>query len=152
MLKNFVGNIVILAVVVVGFLFMPIYYMAQIDMARSQEEILSEVQLFLDKVADTHVITEADLEDFTLAMSSTSIPVKFEVIREERQVNPDPASTTGGTHTTWVPSDDIYSYEEGDIIIVRITQIGKNFYQTFSFKGLGMYTPELNFTLSRMVR
>ena len=154
MSKNVVGTIILTAVIIVGFLFMPFYYTAQIDMARSQEVLLNEVQLFIDKVADTHVITEEDLEDFTLAMASTTIPVKFEIFREARQVNPDPASheTPKATYTTWVPTDEIYNYDDGDIIIIRVSQIGENFYQSFSKRALGMYTPEVDFTLSRMVR
>lgn len=154
MSKNFVGNIILLAIVVAGFLFMPIYYAGQVDMARSQEVLLNEVQLFIDKVADTHQITDADLDDFTLAMAGTTVPVKFEIYREARQVNPDPASTTipKKTYTSWVPTDDIRSYDNGDIIIVTVSQIGSNFYQSFSSRALGMYTPKVNFTLSRMVR
>lgn len=154
MAKNFIGTIIICAIVVVGFLFMPTYYMAQIDMARAQEELLCEVELFLDKVADTKIITEDDIKDFTLAMAGTSVPVTFEILREARQVNPDPTSITipKKTYTTWIPTDDIYEYDDGDIIIVRVEQVGQNFYQSFSRRALGMYTPEVEFTLSRMVR
>lgn len=154
MSKNFIGTVILVAVVVAGFLFMPVYYMAQIDMARAQEELLNETQLFLDKVADTHKITEADLEDFTLAMAGTTVPVKFEIFREARQVNPDPASTTvpKATYTSWVPTDQIYEYDNGDIVIIRVSQVGDNFYQSFSIRALGMYTPRVDFTLSRMVR
>lgn len=154
MSKNFIGTIVLAAIVVAGFLFMPTYYMSTIDMARSQEELLNEVELFLDKVADTHIITEADLEDFTLAMAGTTVPVKFEILREARQVNPDPASTTTpkATYTSWVPTDEIYSYDSGDIIIVRVSQVGDSFLQSFSSRALGMFTPRVEFTLSRMVR
>lgn len=152
--KNFIGAVILTAIVVVGFLFMPVYYMAQIDMARSQEELLNEVQQFLDKVADTKEITKADLEDFTLAMAGTTVPVKFEIFREARQVNPDPASTTipRKTYTSWIPTDDIYTYDDGDNIIIRVSQIGDSFYQSFSIKALGMYTPRVDFTLGRMVR
>lgn len=154
MSKNFIGTVILLSIIVVGFLFMPVYYAAQIDMAKAQEELLNETQLFLDKVADTKVITDKDLEDFTLAMAGTTVPVKFTIYREARQVNPDPASTTipKATHTTWVPTDDIYRYDDGDIIIVEVTQIGENFYQSFSLRALGMFTPKISFRLSRMVR
>lgn len=153
MSKNFIGVIITVAIIVFGFLFMPNYYAGNIDTARAQEELLNEVQLFLDKVADTRQITKADLEDFTLAMSGTTIPIKFDIQREARQVNPDPASTTvpKKTYTTWVPTDEIYEYDDGDIIIIRIEQVGMNFYQSFSLKALGMYTPEVKFTLSRRV-
>lgn len=153
MSKHFIGITILVAIIVVGFLFMPNYYNGQIDTARAQEELLNEVNLFLDKVADTKQITKADLEDFTLAMSGTSIPVKFEIVREARQVNPDPASTTipKKTYTTWVPTDDIYAYDDGDVIKISVSQIGMNFYQSFSMKALGMYTPEVDFTLARRV-
>lgn len=152
--KNFIGTIVTTIIVIVGFLFLSIYYGGLVDMARSQSELLNEVQFFLDKVADTKTITERDLEDFTLAMAGTTVPVKFELLREARQVNPDPASTTvpKKTYTTWVPTEDVYRYDDGDIIIIRISQIGSNFYQSFSERVLRMYTPKVEFTLSRVVR
>jgi hypothetical protein len=154
MSKNFIGSVILVAIIVVGFLFMPIYYMAQIDMSRAQEELLNETQLFIDKVADTKKITQRDLEDFTLAMAGTTVPVKFEIIREVHQVNPDPASTTTprATYSSWVPVDDISKFNDGDILIVRVDQIGKSLYQSFTVRALGMYTPEVDFTLSRMVR
>lgn len=154
MSKSFIGTIIQIAIIVVGFLMLPIYYMGVIEMAKAPEVLLNETQLFLDKVSDTKKITKADLEDFTLAMSSTSVPVKFEIFKEIHQVNPDPTSTTDpkATYSTWVPEDDIYNYKSGDIIIIRVDQIGKNLYQSFSIKSLGMYTPEVDFHLSRMVR
>lgn len=154
MSKNVVGTVILVALIVVGFLFMPVYYMAQVDMARSQEQLLSEVQLFIDKVSDTKEITNKDLEDFTLAMASTSIPVKFEVTREVRQVNPDPLSTTNPkkTITNWIPTDDISKFHTGDIVTVEIEQVGENLYQSFARRVLGMYTPTVEFRLSRMVR
>ena len=154
MSKNFIGVILTVCLVLAGFIVMPIYYMAQIDMARAQEEILNEVQLFLDKVADTHEITELDLEDFTLAMAGTSVPVTFEITKEKRQVNPNPAASGDEkpTHTTWVTDDDIYRYDDGDLIFVEIKQVGENFYQSFASRALGMYTPKVEFRLGRMVR
>lgn len=154
MSRQFIGTIILVAIVVAGFLFMPIFYMAQIDTARSQEVLLNEVQLFLDQVSDTKEINEQMLEDFTLAMASTSIPVEFEIKREARQVNPDPASTSipQETYTSWVPTDDIYTYDSGDIIIIEVKQVGENFYQSFGKRALGLYTPELEFILSRMIR
>ena len=154
MSKNFIGTVILAALVIAGFLILPAYYTAQIDTAKAQEVLLNEVQNFLDKVADTHEITEKDLEDFTLAMASTSIPVTFEIYRDARQVNPDPASVEipRPTYTAWVPTDEIYWYEDGDIITVEIKQVGENFYQSFSKRALGMFTPKVEFSLSRMVR
>lgn len=154
MSKNFIGTVILTAIVIAGFLFYSIYNTSQIDFARAQEELFNEVHLFLDKVADTKQITKADLEDFTLAMSGTTIPIKFEIVREARQVNPDPASITvpKKTYTTWVPTEDIYRYDDGDFLKITVTQTGKNFYQSFSASALGMYTPEIEFTLGRMVR
>lgn len=154
MSKNFIGVILLCALVVYGYYIMPIYFTTQIDMAKSQEIILNETEYFLDKVADTREITEKDLEDFTLGMASTIVPINFEIRREEKQVNPDPASTKvpKTTHTTWVPSEDIYNYNTGDIIIITVEQIGQSYGQSFSNKALHMFTPEIEFTLSRMVR
>jgi hypothetical protein len=131
-------------------------------MPKAYDIISNEVQLFLDKARDTKYITETDLKDFTLAMGSTSIPIKFEILRETRQVNPDPATGNTATYTSWVPIDhvapnpnpnNIYSkLDTGDIIIIRVSQNGDSFYQSFAIKALGMYVPKIEFTLSRMVR
>ena len=153
MSKNFIGTIILLLIIVVGFIFMPMYSMAQIDTARAQEEILNDVTLLLDKIKDTKKLTDNDLKDFTLAMGSTSIPISFVIIREVREVNPDPASVTvpKETYTAWVRIDDNSYYENGDIVTVQVQQRGSNFYQAFSLKALGMYTPKIEFSLSRMV-
>ena len=154
MSKGIVGTIILCILVMVGFFVQPIIYMGYIDQARAQNQLLDEVQFFLDKVADTKTITDNDLADFTLAMAGTSIPVEFEIIREARQVNPDPASTEvpKKTYTSWVPVENNRSYDEGDIIIIKVRQIGKSYSQSFSEKAMGMFTPSVNFDLARMVR
>lgn len=154
MTRHFIGTIILLIIVIAGFLILPIYYTTQIDTAKAQEIIMSEVQLFIDKVADTHKIEQKDLDDLTLAISSTSIPVKFEISREARQVNPDPLSSSipKQTYTSWVPHENFMIYDDGDIIIIDVEQIGLSFYQSFSARALGMYTPKINFRLARMVR
>lgn len=156
MSKNFIVITIILAIELFGNLFISVYCMAQIDIARAQEVIFNEVQMFLDKTSDTMVITTRDLEDFTLAMSSTSVPIKFTIIREARQVNPDPGAVAVDgvtpTYTTWVPVEDIYNYDDNDFIKVEISQAGSTFYQAFAERILRMYVPRIQFTLGRMVR
>lgn len=154
MRKGFIGSIVFGIVTVYAFFVLTIYYTGVIEYARAEEQIRTETSLFLDKVADTKEITKSDLEDFTLAMASSSIPVTFEIRRGQRQVNPDPASTTipKKTHTTWVLTDDIYEYDDSDTISVEVKQIGSSFYQTFSARVLNMYISDVSLKMERMVR
>ena len=77
MSKNFVGIIIQVILIIVGYVFMALYYVGLIDTSRAQTVLLNEAQLVLDKIADSKEITQVDLDDYALAFASTSIPVKL---------------------------------------------------------------------------
>lgn len=154
MARNFVGSIILAILVIVGFVFMPLYYISLIDIAKSQEVLLYEAELILDKIADTRVVTESDMKDYTLAMAQTSIPINFRIIKEVKEVSPDPLSKTvpKRTFTTWVSSENIDVFHRGDIVTIEVKQAGNSFMQDFSAKALRLFIPKVDFKLSKMVR
>lgn len=153
MLKDFVSAVVVILLILFLFFISPMYSAGQIELARAQDQALNTVQLFLDKIADTREITDEDLDDFSLALASI-LPLKYEITREAKQVNPDPASTTipKATYTSYVPVDNYKVYDQGDIVTIRVEQVGSTLYQTFTTTVLRMYIGEVDFKLSRMVR
>jgi hypothetical protein len=155
MTKNFVGTVLVIIMVMLAFLGVPLYYTGITQYAKAQQQVLNETQIFLDKVADTGQLTQADLDDFTLGLQSY-LPVAYSVTKEERQVNPDPASTTPvkETYTSWVAcdKDDIYDYSTGDIVTVEVRQTSDTLYQVLATKVFRQYVGNVDFKLSRMVR
>ena len=154
MAKNFVSVIIQVILIIVGFVFMALYYIGLIDTSRAQTVLLNEAQLVLDKISDSKEITQADMDDYALAFASTSVPVKFAIIRKVKAVNPDPLSTTipKRTITTWIPTNNINNWEQGDIVVVKVEQLGNSFSQDFARRVLGAQINKIDFQLSRMVR
>lgn len=154
MSKNFVGIIIQVILIIVGYVFMALYYVGLIDTSRAQTVLLNEAQLVIDKIADSKEITQADLDDYALAFASTSIPVKFTIIRKVKAVNPDPLSTTipKRTITTWIPTNNIQNWEQGDIVVIKVEQLGNSFSQDFAQRVLHAQISKVNFQLSKMVR
>lgn len=115
----------------------------------TKRAVLNEMTNFIDKVTDTRQISDLTLADFYLGCSSHGAVVDVKLDRYIKVVNPD---GSGGTYTTYVLSDQITSWNRGDIIKVRVEAIDYTGAQRLMWYFLKLATPKLEFELSGMVR
>ena len=115
----------------------------------TKRAVLNEMTNFIDKVTDVSTITEVSLADFYLGCSSHGAIVDVKVDRYIKIVNPD---GSGGTYTTYVLSDQLVSWNQGDIVKVRVQAIDYTGAQRMMWYFLKLVTPKLDFELAGMVR
>lgn len=104
---------------------------------------------FIDKVTDTGQISELDITDFYTGCSSYGAVVDVQIKRYMRIINPD---GKGSTYCTYVLSDKLNHWDQGDIIEVDVKAIDYTGAQKISAYFNKISTPKLNFQLAGMVR
>lgn len=150
-MKNPISTIIaVIAIIYLAYI-TPMYSIGLIQWARSQSEALSYTRDLLDEVTDTRVLTEDMLEDYALNMASASELYKYEIIRKEKCIMPDPEHP-GQTYTTYIVVDDISTYNQGDKIIIEVKPVGSNMYQVFSSAFSNTSTLNKGFRLAGRVR
>ena len=129
----------------------PLYQLSIYNQVAAQEQALAYARNLIDEVIDTRKLSEDTLEDFYLDMGSVSSNLSARIYRETRIINPDPL-VPGKTYTTFMHSDDIHNYNQGDRFIVEVEQIGSSFMEKLAFLLMNLHVEGINFTLVGRVR
>lgn len=111
--------------------------------------VLNEMTNFIDRVTDNGRLTDEELADFYIGVSSYGISMDATVKRYMKVVNPDGAS---GTYTSYVLSDNLDTWNQGDIIKVTVKAIGYTSSQRIQNKILHITPNMFDQTLSGMIR
>lgn len=118
----------------------------QVLMRRS---IVAEVTNLIDEVTDTGVLDDTRIADFYLGCASYGPLVDVEIIRYVRIINPKPG---GGTYVSYVVSDDITNWSEGDLIKVVVNEIGPTNFASFLYNICSLSLSPIDFSLAGRVR
>ena len=111
--------------------------------------ILNEMTNFIDKVTDNGRLSDADLEDFYLGISSYGMTMDATVRRYMKVVNPDGKQ---GTYTSYVLNDDLSKWNQGDIIKVTVKAVDYTGGQRLQNRILHLAPSKFEQTLAGMVR
>lgn len=111
--------------------------------------VLNEMTNLIDRVTDNGRLSEEELADFYLGISSYGITMDATVKRYIKVVNPDSAS---GTYTSYVLSDNLATWNQGDIIKVTVKAIDYTAGQRIQNRILRLTPAKFDQTLSGMVR
>lgn len=117
-----------------------------LEMKRS---VLNEMTNFLDKVSDNGRITNLDLSNYYLALNSYGVAMDAKVNRYMKVVNPDGA---GSTYTTYTASEDVTTYNQGDIVTTTVKAIDYTGSQRVMNRLMHLSPPKFDVTFSAMVR
>ena len=150
-MRNLASTVLSVLIAFVLLCIIPIFYVSIIQYARSTVIVLSETRNLIDNVIDTRKLSEDDLADFQIGITSTNAYYNATIMRKVRVVNPDP-NNPGKTYTTFVVVDDIYNYNQGDRIIVKVEPIGQSLYQVLARAFLQILVEDESFTLAGRVR
>jgi hypothetical protein len=129
----------------------PLYYIGIVEWARSQSEVMSDTTELVDKVVDTRVLTEDMRADFNLALASKVYNYRATIMRETKIINPDPL-LTGETYTTYVVTDNLSEWEQGDIITVEVEETGGNMFRVIAQGLLGLNIDDNSFRFTARIR
>lgn len=117
-----------------------------LTMSRS---VLNEMTNLINKVTDNGRLSSQDLSDFYLGISSHGMTMDATIRRYMKVVNPD---GNGGTYTTYMISDDLSTWNSGDIIKVTVKAIDYTGAQRIQNRLLRLTPPKFEQTLAGMVR
>lgn len=121
------------------------------DQVQARRSIVADVTNFIDEITDTGVLDEKHLADLYLACSTYGPVVDVQVLRYVRVVNPDPKNP-GDTYTTYVGSDNIYQWNKGDLIKVKVTEVGPTGLASFLYNVFGLTMAPVDFSLAGRIR
>lgn len=121
------------------------------DQIQARRSVVAEVTNFLDEVTDSGNLTERQVADLYLACSGYGPTCDVQLLRYVKVVNPDPKNP-GSTYTTYVGSDDFYTWNQGDILKIKVTEIGYSSTSSFLYSTLGILLAPVDFTLAGRIR
>lgn|GEM_PF-1108679 len=111
--------------------------------------VLNEMTNLIDVVCDSGRLTDDQLADFYLAISSHGTTMDATIKRYMKVVNPDGA---GGMRTSYVYTNDNTTWNAGDIIKVTVQAVDYTGAQRLQYRMLHLSPAKFEQTLAGMVR
>lgn len=151
MIKDIIGTVMSIILVFLMLMVTPLYYIGIIQWASSESAARAYTRNLVDEVIDTRELKVETLQDYNLSMASLSDYYNTTVMRQVKVVNPDPLNP-GQTYSSYQVVDDIYNYNQGDLIVVKVEPLGKNMFQIIARSMLGLSMSPNGFTFPGRVR
>jgi len=151
MKTSVVGLVLCVFVVLMGVVVLPMYGMAVHQHLKSETEMMSEVAEFIDEVRDTRVLTDDMIADFNLALAAKTNNYTATITRRIKVTNPDPLNP-GEVRSTYMVTDNISTWEQGDIIIVEVESFGQTPFSVITSRLMGLNVGNSEFRLAGRVR
>lgn len=121
------------------------------EQVQARRSIVAEVTNFVDEVTDTGVLDEKHAADLYLACSTYGPIVDVQILRYVKVVNPDPKNP-GDTYLTYVGSEDIYQWNQGDLLKVKVVEVGPTGLSSFLYRIFGLTMAPVDFSLAGRIR
>lgn len=115
----------------------------------NRRQLLNEVTSFLDVVSDKKTISNDDLNEFYLKVSSYGMVLDVQV---NRLVKTATREADGNVNITYMSADDISLLNQRDIVQVKLTEKSQSAYQKILSIFLGVDDENYSLTMAEMVR
>ncbi|GMQ55940.1 hypothetical protein AN1V17_03320 [Vallitalea sediminicola] len=148
-MSDFFNRVIGLFLAFILLIIAPLYLQSLSRDLTIKRSILNEMTNFIDKVTDTGHISDLDKTDFYTGCSSYGAVVDVKIKHYMRIVNPD---GNGSTYSTYVLTDKITDWNQGDIIEVDVKAIDYTSAQKLTSRFSKVSAPPLNFQLAGMIR
>ena len=117
----------------------------------ARRSIVAEATNFLDKVTDTGYLDEKQLQDLYLGINGYGPVCDVEVTRFARVIEPDP-KRPGQTYITYMVTDNIFLWNQGDLCKVKVVETGYTALSYFIYSVLGMSLEPVEFAFTGRIR
>lgn len=125
-MTNFITRVISLLLIFIMLVISPLIYTYASAEMENRRLLLNEVSQFLDKVTDKGEITEDDLTEFYLQVSSHGMTLKPVVKRLVRTTVMTPA---GVVKTAYIAADDVNSLNQRDVVQVTLNELSVSRYR-----------------------
>lgn len=145
---NPVVMLVTLLVIIQFVLVFPIRDMQVVSESKAYLDVMYLATDLIDETSDSGILTQARVNQFHLDVHAKGT-YNIEIEREMKIQQPDP-KRPGHSIASYVAVTDIYNYNAGDRINVKLTPLGANTYESGrAFSG----SPQMNpIVFSRRIR
>jgi hypothetical protein len=114
----------------------------------NRRQLLNEVTSFLDVVSDKKSITDDDLNEFYMKVSSYGMVLDVQV---NRLVKTATLESDGNVNVTYMSADDINLLNQRDVVQVKLTEKSQSAYQKILSIFLGVDDENYSLTMAEMV-
>lgn len=121
------------------------------DQLQARRSIVAEVTNFVDEITDTGSLDDKKLSDLYLACNAYGPVCNVTVTRYTRQVNPRP-DKPGEAYTTYAVSEDIYTWNQGDLCKVEVKEVGYTSLSYFLYVVTRLSLKPVDFALTGRIR
>lgn len=139
---------VVLVLILIVLMLCNIMVASQLQARRS---IVAEVTNFVDEVTDTGTLTESHIEDLYLGVNAYGPVCDVKITRYARVIEPDPTKP-GSTYTTYIISDDILNWNQGDLIKVHCEEAGHTGLAYFLYHVINIVMQPVDFAFTGRIR
>ena len=138
----------------ISLIILPIYFMSIIQYYKDINRIQVAERNLVDYVIDNRQVSNECLAEFNIALAGVTTPVKADIQREIRVINPSHDPSAERAEVTWAYTewDTNTLWYQGDLITVSVKQEGSNLMQQISQLFLGSDYNKLDNQLVAMVR
>ena len=118
---------------------------------QARRSIVAEVTNFIDEITDAGTLNEKQIEDLYLACNAYGPVCNVTVTRYKRIANPDPTQP-GQAYTTYAVSDNIYTWDQGDLCKVTVEEVGYTSMAYFLYTAMHLTLQPVSFDLTGRIR
>ncbi|MDR1523135.1 MAG: hypothetical protein LBS29_04225 [Endomicrobium sp.] len=150
-MSDIVGKVLSIILAFILLCIAPLSMVTLMEELADRRSIMNEVANFVDEIIDSKSLTQDNLADFYIAIASYGPVVDAKVVRYVREINPDPLSA-GTTYTSYVVADNMFQWNQGDLVKVTVNQIGVTGPQRFIMGTIGLVLSEFDYTQAGRIR
>ncbi|MDF2905357.1 MAG: hypothetical protein K0R34_678 [Herbinix sp.] len=143
-MSGFLTRVISIILVFLMLIMAPLLYYYSVSEMENRRLLLNEVAQFLDKVTDKGEITEDDITEFNLQVSSHGMVIKVIL---KRLVRTSVVAPDGNIRTSYIAVDDIHILNQRDVVQVKLEEISVSAYRKLLYAFLrvdeGAYSLEM---------
>jgi hypothetical protein len=148
-MNGFLSRIISLVLVFFMLILAPLVNSYCVTEMENRRQLLNEVTSFLDVVSDKKTISNDDLDEFYLKVSSYGMVLDVQV---NRLVKTATLEADGTVNITYMSADDINLLNQRDVVQVKLTEKSQSAYQKILNIFLGVDDENYSLTMAEMVR
>lgn len=147
-MNGFLSRIISLILVFLMLILAPLVNSYCVTEMENRRQLLNEVTSFLDVVSDKKSITDDDLNEFYMKVSSYGMVLDVQV---NRLVKTATLESDGNVNVTYMSADDISLLNQRDVVQVKLTEKSQSAYQKILSIFLGVDDENYSLTMAEMV-
>jgi hypothetical protein len=147
-MNGFLSRMISLILVFFMLILAPLVNSYCVTEMENRRQLLNEVTSFLDVVTDKKTITNDDLNEFYMKVSSYGMVLDVQI---NRLVKTATLESDGKVNVTYMSADDISLLNQRDVVQVKLKEKSQSAYQKILHIFLGLDDEYYSLTMAKMV-